>query len=131
MFTLFALLVLFVATPTLAFAVADPAADPSGWFSELYSAITNTEWKHVAAVALIGVVYAIRTWGPKKVSWFKDSARGGAVLVLLLAIGTGCANALLAGEGVTLKTFATSLQVAIEAAIGWAALFKALVENKK
>lgn len=131
MFTLFALLVLFVATPTLAFALVDPAEDPSGWFSQIYTAVTNTDWKHVAALALVGVVYALRTWGPKKISWFKDSPRGGAALVLLLAVGTGCANALIATGGVSLKTFATSLQVAVEAAIGWAALFKALVENKK
>lgn len=131
MVALACLLVLLLTVPALAQTIADPGSDPSGWASGLYTAITTTDWKHVAAFVLIAVVFAIRKWGPAKISWFKDTARGGAVLVVLLALGTGVVNALVAEGTVTLKTFATAIQIAIESAIGWTGLFKALVEGKK
>ncbi len=130
MFVLSCLLVVLFALPTYALAIADPGSDPSGWASGLYTAITTTDWKHVAAFVLVGVTFAIRKWGPDKISWFKDTARGGAVLVVLLAVGTGVVNSLVATGTVSLKTLATAIQIALEASITWAGLFKALVENK-
>lgn len=131
MFALVCLLVLLITVPALAQTLADPSSNPSGWFEGLYTAVVSSDWKHAAALALIGVVYAVRKWGPEKISWFKESARGGAVLVVLLAVIGGTANSLIANGGVSLKTFAVAIQIALEASIGWMALFKALVENKK
>lgn len=115
-----------VDTEDAATAPLDPADDPIGFLSRLYAAVESGEWLPALALAVIGLVFAIRKW--KVLRWaLPDAAddwlatdRGGAVLALSVALLGAAANAVLAGDGLpSLEALGSALKVAFLAAGGF------------
>lgn len=66
-------------------AVPPPDVDAAGWVKALYDAITQKHWGIVAGVALIGIVYPIRRWGPDV---FKTPLGGVAIAFVVSLLGS-------------------------------------------
>lgn len=88
-------------------------------------AVTSGNWALLAALVLVGLVWAVRRWGASKVP-FLASARGGALLALLGGIVGAVATALTAGAPVTAALLLKGLTVGVTAAGGWTVVRKLL-----
>jgi hypothetical protein len=96
----------------------DPGTDPGGFLSQIATAIGSRNWVLVAALAVLGVVWALRTWGARWVPWF-GTDRGGAVLVLSMGILGAVSAELAAGKPPTLAVVVGGLSLGFTAAGGW------------
>lgn len=108
-------LVLMVSTALAAPDVPDPAADAVGWVKALYEAVTSKSWGIVSGLALVGLVYPLRRFGP---SIFK-TAFGGMVLAFAVSLAGTMGIALAAGAKISLALVASSLATAATAAGVW------------
>lgn len=108
--------------------------DAVGWLRTAYDAIAHGGpggYKLLAGAVLSLIVYALRTYSETPVpvlgfkiplpSWFL-TRRGGAVLVFILAVGSGLGHALLAGAPLNLLTFESAAIVGIAAIGGYEGL---------
>lgn len=102
----------------LAADVPSPDADASGWLKALYAAATGGEWKVLAGLVLLGVMFAARTWGAKVVPWFATKT-GGLVLAFVISLAGTMGLALAAGAAVSLATVVSALGTAAAAAGVW------------
>lgn len=101
----------------LAFAVdaPPPAFDAPAWVQEVYAAVTSKNWGLVAGLALIGLVYPLRLYGP---AVFKTKLGGLALAFGVSLCGTFGA-ALLAGARPDIAMIVTALTTAATAAGVW------------
>jgi hypothetical protein len=95
-----------------------PSADPVGFFESVYRAVADHDYKVAAALALVALVWAARTFGASKIPWLKTD-RGGVALALGVSLAGAMASALMAHAKLTAHTFLVALQVGVLAAGGW------------
>ena len=99
-----------------------PDATTQQYADLIYNAVLNSNWRVLAALALIGVVACIRWLAPKmhnKLGVFLNSDRGGVVLVILGGLGGALSTAVFAGKLITGHLIVNGLVVGFIAAGGW------------
>jgi hypothetical protein len=77
-----------VASTSAAFAAAPVLPQPddtADYIGALAAATKDGQWRAVSALLILGVVWALRKWGSKKVSWFATKW-GGVTLALSMGI---------------------------------------------
>jgi len=105
----------------------DIEKDTAGFFNAAWQAFNSKNWKGLAALALIALVWLIRKFGAK-VSWLA-SDRGGAVLVMVMAFLTVFATALGSGAKITGGVVLNCAYLAFIAAGAWTWTKKILGKN--
>ena len=108
----------------------DIEKDPGGFAGEVLAAAKNGEWRLLSGLVLIALVWATRRWGSKLVPWFSTD-RGGAALVLGLALLGGVATTLFEGAPLSMGLLANVVSMAMTAAGGWAIVKKLLSPSDK
>lgn len=105
--------------------IPSPDDDPGAFVSSVLNAAKAGQWRLLAGFLLVGLVWAARKWGSGAVPWLKTD-RGGAALVLVLALLGGIATTLLSGQAFAWGLLVNSLSMAFTAAGGYAVLKKIL-----
>lgn len=108
-------LVLMTGAALAATDIPAPDTDAAGWIKALYTAITSKAWGVVAGLALVGVVYPLRRFGPDVLK----TPFGGLVLAFLIALAGTMGVALAAGAPLSLSLAASALATAATAAGVW------------
>ncbi len=103
----------------------DPSANPSGFFSSLWSSIKGGQWRLIAMLVLVGLVWLARTIGGKLVPWLKTD-RGGALLAILAGILGALASLAIAGAKFTPQVLIDGVMAGFTAAGGWTVAKKIL-----
>jgi len=102
--------------------IPDPS-NPDSFLGALLQAVASGQWKLVAILAAVGVVFVLRQGAarlPGAVGAFFASARGGAVLALLGGVVTVLAGVLVQpGVKLTLAVVLNGLVLGVMAAGGW------------
>jgi hypothetical protein len=102
--------------------VVSAEADPLGTVGEIVKAARGGQWRLVAALALGLAMFGLgKVRG--RVKWFAGD-RGGAVLVLLLALGGGFASALATSAPLDWRLVSGALSIGLTAAGGFNVLKK-------
>jgi hypothetical protein len=101
-----------------AVAIPDPSQDPGGVVASLLAAAKAGQWRLLAGLVLSVLVWAARRWGSGAVPWLKTD-RGGAVLVLLLALLGGIGTSLAGSGPFGLSLLVNSLSMAFVSAGGY------------
>lgn len=96
----------------------DPGKDFGGFAKRAFDAIHSSNWRLLAALALIGIIWALRTYLSKLLPKL-SSDRAGALLAVCTGISGAVSNALMAGQPVTLSVLMDGLGLGITAAGGW------------
>jgi len=96
---------------------AETGTDPWDSVGGLLEAIKAGNWKMVAGLVLSGLMYVLNKYRDSLKLFSGD--RGGAVLVMLLALGGGLATSLVAGVPVDLKMLLGAVGVAWTAVGGY------------
>lgn len=92
-----------------------PDQNASAWLQALYAAVIDKQWGIVAGVALIGLVYPLRLWGPDV---FKTPL-GGLALAFLVSLAGTLGITLAAGAAVSLQVAVAAVTTAATAAGLW------------
>src|SRR5678815_943764 len=111
-------LILLVCLSQLAFAGTDPPPpdqDAAGWLQALYTAVTQKQWGIVAGVALIGLVYPLRLWGPNVVK----TKLGGLILAFVVSLAGTLGITLAAGAAVSIQVVIGAITTSATAAGLW------------
>ncbi len=95
--------------------VPSPDVDAAGWAKALYEAITQKHWGIVVGVALIGIVYPIRRWGPDVLK----TPFGGLVLAFVISLAGSLGITLAAGVAFSWSIAVGALTTAATAAGVW------------
>jgi hypothetical protein len=103
------------ATAAAAGPVPPPDVDAAAWLQAIYVAVTSKNWGLVVGIALIGLVYPLRLWGP---AVFK-SKLGGLMLAFLVSLAGTFGAALAAGAHPNFAMVVTALTTAATAAGLW------------
>jgi uncharacterized protein GlcG (DUF336 family) len=101
--------------------VPDPS-DGGAFIQAILDAIASGQWKVVAILIAVAVVYALRqvaTRLPGAVGLFFQSARGGALTALLGGVVTAVAGLVVGGGPITVGVFINGVVLGIMAAGGW------------
>lgn len=106
------------APPPASTAPPDPEKDGFAFLKAVYEAVMSKNWAWAGALALIGIVWALRKFGSGKLPWFK-SDRGGAVLVMATSILGALATTLGAGQKMTGETVLHAVYLGFGAAGGY------------
>lgn len=104
--------------------------DLTAFAQQALSAVQSGNWRMVAMLVVMMVVYLLRRFGPSKWPWLKSDA-GGAVLALGAGFVGSLVNAVAAHSALSLQLLLTALQVAVGAAGGWSLLMKLLPASWK
>ena len=107
----------------------DPATDPVGTLLKLVTAIRDTDWRLVAALALSLLIAGLR-WVVARQWWEEQSKRLKAATVLAISLAGALVTSLLAGAPVNVGMFLRAGEVAVLAGGGYALLWSSLVRNK-
>lgn len=91
--------------------VPNPGADPLGFFQAVFSAITSANPKLVAALIVLGLVFAVRKWGAKLVPAL---ASGKAAVIASLLLGGAYAVSAAFVDGVFPATFSGIVALLLE-----------------
>lgn len=108
-------LVLMTGAALAATDVPAPDTDAAAWIKALYTAITSKAWGVVAGLALVGLVYPLRRFGPDVLK----TPFGGLVLAFLISLAATLGVALAAGAPLSLSLAASALATAATAAGVW------------
>jgi len=114
-----ALFALFVAVPVIVLGqvVASPD-DPNAFFGAIVTAVQGGQWRVVAVLAVVALVWAAKRWG--STYWpFLGTSRGGALLALAAGLVSTLGPALVAGTPFSLKLLLDALLLGVTAAGGW------------
>ncbi len=114
-----------LAPPAPTEAPVDPEQNLGAYLGRLFEAVKSGEWLLAAALAVIGLTWALRRWGAKLIPWL-GTDRGGVVVAGVSAFALGLANAGIAGKPVDVTLVVTALEVALLAMGGWAGIRKLL-----
>lgn len=131
--------VVFFLIPLSAMAAAVEAVSSPEDFTSLaraiHVAIRDGHWATVAALALVVVVGAIRTYGRKVMellpdwnklhkvlSFFFETKPGGWLLNVLTTLAGSLTTSIFSGEPITVKMFVAAIQVALSGAAVWGAV---------
>ncbi|MFN7132365.1 MAG: hypothetical protein ACK4N5_09785 [Myxococcales bacterium] len=87
--------------PPAALPVLDDGAELEVIAQLVLHAVSTSNWRALAALAVVVLVWLVRRYGGKQVPWLL-TPRGGATLVLIFSIAGAVANALLAGAPLSL-----------------------------
>ena len=99
------------------------AFDVEVFAKSVLGAVQSSNWRLLAALGVVGVVFALRKWGGKK--WpFLATDRGGAALALAFGVACAFSNAFAAGQVPSLSLLMTGLSVGLTAAGGWSVVKK-------
>lgn len=113
-----------VTSPSVA-GLPDLDKDPGGFAAHLLAAARGGQWRVLAALMLVAVVWLARRFGARAVPWLATD-RGGVLLVLLLALVGGVATALADSAAISFGLLVNSVSMALTAAGGWAMVKKLL-----
>lgn len=97
---------------------ADPEKNPVGYASQVLEAVQHSNWRLLAVLLVVGLVWACRRYGGKVWPWVL-TPRGGSCLALLWGIVGALANLILAGKGLDLQTVLNGVINGAIAAGGW------------
>ena len=92
--------------------------DLSAFFKAVVDAVQGGQWRVVAVLGVVALVWAAKKFGAKWLPVLATS-RGGALLAVLGGIVSTFAPALLSGTPFTLKLALDALLLGITAAGGW------------
>lgn len=100
-------------------AVAQPSPDdPGAFFNAVVAAIQGGQWRVVAVLGVIALVWVAKRYGSKR--WaFLGTSRGGALLALAAGLVSTFAPAILAGTPFNLKLVLDAVMLGVTAAGGW------------
>lgn len=107
--------------PALALAQAvipDPGTDVPAFLTAVLTALRGGDWKVVAALAMVGVIFILRKFGAKVIPWLATSL-GGATFTGLVVLVTGLAATLFAHQSITWALLGTLLVATWTAAGTW------------
>lgn len=76
--------------------LVDPGVDVGAYLKALANAFENSDWRYLASLLIVGVVWGLRKWGAPRYPWF-GTDRGGAALALLCGVGGALANMIAIG----------------------------------
>lgn len=108
---------LLAALPVLAFAQVSPD-DPSAFFNAVVAAIQGGQWRAVAVLGVIALVWVAKRYGSRY--WpFLGTSRGGALLALAAGLVSTFAPAIFAGTPFSLKLVLDAVMLGVTAAGGW------------
>ncbi len=122
-------LILFLAVAVLAvvlfpifaaFAQAAPPSpdDPTAFLQTIVAAVQGGQWRVVAVLGLVALVWVARRYGARY--WpFLATSRGGALLALVAGCLTTFGPAVFAGTTFSLKLVLDALMLGVTAAGGW------------
>lgn len=106
----------------------DPGTDPGGTVTSVLNAAKGGQWRLLAGLLLSLLVWAARRWGASTIPWLKTD-RGGATLVLALALLGGVAATLAGDQPFAWGLLLNSLSMAFTAAGGFAIVKKILAPS--
>jgi hypothetical protein len=86
--------------------------------NQLLDAIGSGNWRLVASLIVVGLVWLMRRFATRVHPWF-GTDRGGVAVALLGGLLAVAAGELAAGRGFTVQTVANGISLAIAAAGGW------------
>jgi hypothetical protein len=97
--------------------VASPD-DPGAFFTAIVAAIQGGQWRVVAVLGVVALVWAAKRYGSK---WwpFLGTSRGGALLALVAGVVSTFGPALVAGTPFSVKLLLDALLLGVTAAGGW------------
>lgn len=98
---------------------------PDGLFAQMFSAVASSNWRHVGALALLALVWALRTHvfdRMGRVGAFLQTDRGGVLTALVCGVLAALGSAVLAGKQIDADLVGMSLQVSLESIGGLIAL---------
>lgn len=101
--------------------------DFSAFASQALAAVHAGNYKLLAALAVVGLVAALRKWGPE---WVKGD-RGGAALAFVVAMAGALVTAFSAGAGFSWQLLADAAAVALTAIGGFVGVKKLLFPADK
>ena len=100
----------------------DPGADPAGWLQSVVGAYHARAWHLLISLVLLGVVAAIRAWGPAK--WKRD--RAGVIINIASAIVLVLVSSAMAGRTFSARWLLDGVALGITAAGGYVTIKKLL-----
>jgi hypothetical protein len=116
---------------SLAYAqTADAEADISGLANKLLDAVTKSEWRYAASVALILAMMLMRPRIVKKLP-FLDSHLGGIFLNVAASVLGAVSTAFVAHRAIDAELITSAVGVAVTAAGGWHAFLKPMMGSVK
>lgn len=92
--------------------------NPEEFAKLVFQAASEGKWLSLVALALIGIVWAVRKYGAPKVPFFATS-EGGAIVNIVTSFVLALSGALLAGTPPTWGMAWVALQTSFLAAGGW------------
>lgn len=95
--------------------IPSPDTDAAAWAKLLYAAFTQHSWSVLTGLALIGIVYPLRRFGPDVLK----TPFGGLVLAFLISLAGTLGGAMAVGVHVSLAMVASALGTAATAAGVW------------
>lgn len=105
--------------------VPDPTADPAGFLALVVGALQAREWVVLAALMVVGLVAAVRKWGPSQWAWLRQD-RGGAALALVWGVVVAVAASLIGGAAPSGRMLLDGALLGATAAGGWTLVKKIL-----
>jgi hypothetical protein len=92
--------------------------DAPAILNQILDAIGSGNWRLVAALIVVGLVWLMRRFATKIHPWF-GTDRGGVAVALLGGLLAVAAGELAAGRHFTIQTVANGISLAVAAAGGW------------
>lgn len=109
-----------------------PSLDSDGGLTAaakwVWGNVVEGHWWPMAAGMLVIVVWLLRKYGGKYITWFTTD-KGGACLALGTSMVGAVLNALMAGQAITVKAVMTAVGVGFAAAGGWTTLKRILAKD--
>ncbi len=102
---------------------ADPYSNGGLFLERVLEAVKSSNWRMLAALAVIALVYAARRWASRVWPWLATD-RGGAALVLATAMLGAVVNTWGAGKAMSLQMVLSALQIGFLAGGGYAVVKK-------
>jgi hypothetical protein len=118
-------------TTTVTSTVPDPENDFAGFAKLFKEAAKNGNWKLLAVLLVIGIVWALRKYGVliPKVGDFLKSARGGAILTILTGVFGVIAAGLVSSGKFSAGLIWDGILLGLTAAGGWTIVKKLLGDD--
>jgi hypothetical protein len=118
-------------TTTVTSTVPDPESDFAGFAKLFKEAAKNGNWKLLAVLLVIGIVWALRKYGVliPKVGDFLKSARGGAILTILTGVFGVIAAGLVSSGKFSAGLIWDGILLGLTAAGGWTIVKKLLGDD--
>lgn len=114
--------VVLVLAPLAALAQALDPSNTDAFLNALATAVGGGQWRVAVVLAIVGVVYLLKTQGskiPGKVGVYLASSQGGATVALLFSVASSLAAIIVAGKSLGWKDVVDALLMGFTAIGTW------------